>query len=327
MDFSSTIFLCKDAGAEYLPGLPVRSVFIEVDRAAALQPLAIILPTDEPESINAAMIAGWLAALNGPSVDALGMLSSQREILLTVVCGYRAFLELPPGVKERDFYTLAHKLIDTAFELMVLQPADHKLRAIADWLEALLPVMCFLPVLDNGFEPRDLSKLSKDEVVSIVSTFASMLDPRVREVIQDIDIDCILSKGAPTLSHPLATATALAPPSVKAKARKARKKSRKARKAAMDQAADGVPESIPPLTLRASRAVTIEEVPDADAGAWVAPVLDIKGKGRAAVLERISSDSEDELPVLVDVEGNSDEDEAGDPSIEVVRVLTEFARQ
>ena len=101
----------------------------------------MILPTDEPESVNAAMIAGWLAALNGPSVDASGMSSAQREVLLTLICGYRAFMELPPGVQENDFYQLAHKIIDAAFELAVLQPADAKLQEIADWLQALLPAV------------------------------------------------------------------------------------------------------------------------------------------------------------------------------------------
>ena len=68
------------------------------------------------------MIAGWLAALNGSDVEHSAMTPNQREVLLTIVCGFRAFLELPPGVQECDFYTLANRLVDTATELSSLQP-------------------------------------------------------------------------------------------------------------------------------------------------------------------------------------------------------------
>ena len=122
----------------------------------------MILPTDEPESVNAAMIAGWLAALNGPSVDASGMLSAQRELLLTLICRYHAFMELPPGVKENDFYQLAHKIIDAVFELAMLQHADAKLQEIIDWLQALLPAV--RPHFTSCFDAFDMSKSDLDAI-------------------------------------------------------------------------------------------------------------------------------------------------------------------
>ncbi|PIL32861.1 hypothetical protein GSI_04979 [Ganoderma sinense ZZ0214-1] len=380
MNFFSNIYLRKDAGAAYLPGLPVRSIILEVDGAAAVEPFVMILPTDKPENVDAATIAGWLAALNGPSVDASGMSSSQRELLLTLVCGYRAFLELPPTVKESDFYTLSHKIIDAVFELAVLQPADQKVREIADWLEALLPATCFLPVLDDSYEPRDPGKLSKDDVASIMTTFASMLDPRVREVIQDIDLSSVVSAVPTSPAHGSAASPNSSTATTKSNARNARKKARKARKAAARRAADGASdvdatESLPsvagpptsdnvsaapsaleampvaidtvPATLdtvtttafaaadsaatggpahplgenmRAARTVTVEEVSDIEAAMRRAPVLDVKGKGRAAVLEAISSEDEDELPGLVDVEGSSDEDGEGGARVDLVQV-------
>nr|VWO95465.1 Protein kinase domain-containing protein [Ganoderma boninense] len=165
MNFFSSIYLHKDAGAAYLPGLPVRSVVLEVDGAVAVEPFLMLLPTNKPKSINVAMIAGWLVALNGPSINASGMSSAQRELLLTLICRYCVFLKLPPGVKEKDFYKLAHKVLD---------------------------VSCFLPVLDDSFKPRDPDKLSKDGITSIVTTLASMLDPRMCTAIQDININGIL---------------------------------------------------------------------------------------------------------------------------------------
>ncbi|PIL31871.1 hypothetical protein GSI_06575 [Ganoderma sinense ZZ0214-1] len=261
MDFSSHIFCRKDVGAEYLPGLPVRCIILEVDGPTAVKPFPVckpsipappsghpkpfvlftsltarfhpsqmILPTDEPKNINAAMIAGWLAAHNGPCVETCAMTPSQREILLTLVCGYRAFLELPPGVEETDFYTFAHKLIDAAFELGVLEPADKKLREIADWLEATLPATCFLPVLDDTYEARDPEDRSKDDMTDLMAAFASMLDPRLRAAMQGTDLGAVLSTSSTTQPST---------PS-RNKLRNLRKKARKAaRKAA---------ESLPPNT-------------------------------------------------------------------------------
>ncbi|PIL30808.1 hypothetical protein GSI_06976 [Ganoderma sinense ZZ0214-1] len=341
MNFFSNVYLHKDAGAKYLSGLSVRSIVLEVDRPAAVEPFVMILPTDKPESVDAALIAGWLAALNGQSVDTSGMSSSQHELLLTLICGYRAFLELPPTVKESDFYTLTHKLIDAAFEL----------------------VTCFLLVLDDSYKLRDPEKLSKDDVTGIVTTFASMLDPHVREVIQDIDIDAILS-AAPTSATSPPSPTSAKPnlASTKSKSRKhitdagavppdvdATTTQSVTCSAAADNAeltlpavgvhvqaaatapVDGAPASAPGLAHgetipRASRAVTIKEVPDVEA-LHCAPVLDVKGKGRAAVLEAIAGDSNDELPGLVDVEGSSDDsDREGGAHVDLVQVLTNLAR-
>lgn len=61
------------------------------------------------------------------SVEVSSTLASQHEILLILVCSYYVFLKLLPGIKENDFYKFAHKLVDTSFELAVLQPVDQAL--------------------------------------------------------------------------------------------------------------------------------------------------------------------------------------------------------
>ena len=101
----------------------------------------MIIPTDHPSSIAAHDICGWLAALNGPLVEDVDMSRAQREILLTLVCAYRAFVELPSGVNVEAFFTLSQLLIDATTDLGPNEPADKHLRQIADWLEHELPAV------------------------------------------------------------------------------------------------------------------------------------------------------------------------------------------
>ncbi|PIL26327.1 hypothetical protein GSI_12083 [Ganoderma sinense ZZ0214-1] len=188
-----------------------------------------------------------------------------------------------------------------------LPPAGHPGQA------KTVELTCFLLVLDDSYKLRDPEKLSKDDVTGIVTTFASMLDPHVREVIQDIDIDAILS-AAPTSATSPPSPTSAKPnlASTKSKSRKhitdagavppdvdATTTQSVTCSAAADNAeltlpavgvhvqaaatapVDGAPASAPGLAHgetipRASRAVTIKEVPDVEA-LHCAPVLDVKG--------------------------------------------------
>ncbi|KAI0682996.1 hypothetical protein C8T65DRAFT_534788, partial [Cerioporus squamosus] len=101
--------------------------------------MKLVFPTDEPTSIRVASISGWMHALNGKRVEEADMTPEQRELLLTFVCGFRAFLEVPRGVRLEDFYILAAQLVVTAVEVHPFEDAYAHLREIATWLENTLP--------------------------------------------------------------------------------------------------------------------------------------------------------------------------------------------
>ncbi|RDX41723.1 hypothetical protein OH76DRAFT_1306828, partial [Lentinus brumalis] len=98
-----------------------------------------ILPTNDPSSISAEQICGWLAALNRPGVEQVDMTPEQRELILTLVCAYRAFLELPRGVELGKFYLFTAQLVVATTELDPLEDAEPHLREVADWLMHTLP--------------------------------------------------------------------------------------------------------------------------------------------------------------------------------------------
>ncbi|KAI0688812.1 hypothetical protein C8Q76DRAFT_569810, partial [Earliella scabrosa] len=99
----------------------------------------LVLPVDDILRIKAPMISGWLAVLNGPRAREVELNPVQREALLTLVCGYRAFLELPRGVEPAHFEVLAAQLMVAATDLKELDDGLPHLREIAKWLQETLP--------------------------------------------------------------------------------------------------------------------------------------------------------------------------------------------
>ena len=99
----------------------------------------LVLPVDDILRIIAPMISGWLAVLNGPRTHSIELTVEQRDTLLTVVCGYRAFLELPRGVEPAHFEILAAQLMVAAADLNDLDDGLPHLREIAQWLRDTLP--------------------------------------------------------------------------------------------------------------------------------------------------------------------------------------------
>ena len=108
----------------------------------------LVLPVDDILRIRAPMIAGWLAVLNGPRAHAVELNGLQRETLLTLVCAYRAFLELPRGVEPAHFELLAAQLKVAATALKELDDGLPHLHEIAKWLQDTLPPVCLSIVVD-----------------------------------------------------------------------------------------------------------------------------------------------------------------------------------
>ncbi len=67
------------------------------------------------------------------------MTPEQRSLILTLVCAYRAFLEVPRGVNINDFYIFAAQLVVATTELDPLEDAEPHLHEITQWLEHTLP--------------------------------------------------------------------------------------------------------------------------------------------------------------------------------------------
>lgn len=87
--------------------------------------------------------------IEGPVLDEFGIWDDQREYLLTIALGYRAFTERALGVNLDDFRELAWLLIEGALGTEPDERVDDELRTIADWLHEALPEVSQSPESDG----------------------------------------------------------------------------------------------------------------------------------------------------------------------------------
>ncbi|OJT06794.1 hypothetical protein TRAPUB_2359 [Trametes pubescens] len=106
--------------------------------------LTLLLPT---ASVHGQLMPGHfdrlITFIEGPVLDEFGIWDDQREYLLTIALGYRAFTEGASGVDLNDFRELARLLIEGALGTEPDERVDDELRTIADWLHEALPEHVF----------------------------------------------------------------------------------------------------------------------------------------------------------------------------------------
>ncbi|KAI0705766.1 hypothetical protein C8T65DRAFT_696369 [Cerioporus squamosus] len=185
MDFSSDIFLRKDAAMLHLPGIPLTDIVVVVDGPTAVEPFMLVLPIDTLARVTAPKISGWLTALSGPGIGQADMKPSHRDTLLKIVCGLRGFLESPLGVRlDTDWAEFTRLLTRAATRVGPLEPASAALEPVTSWLEHTFPATVFMPVYETYEDPA-LTVDNETKKVEIIATLAMMLDPRIREALQD----------------------------------------------------------------------------------------------------------------------------------------------
>ncbi|RPD54707.1 hypothetical protein L226DRAFT_525966 [Lentinus tigrinus ALCF2SS1-7] len=217
MNFETAIYLQKDAGIESVPGMPVSDLLLLVDGPTAVHSYPMILPTDTPSRIHVGRIAGWIGSLSGAFLELCDITPKQRELLLALVCGYRAFIELPQGVRAADFYEFANRLVDVSDNVAPLKDAYPRLREVADWLEGILPPTCFSLLADRTSE-RTTVQESAQKQCNLMVTLAALLDPELhRAVAPEPTIPAATSTPTHTMdehaaAHPTTSVTKVPPP-------------------------------------------------------------------------------------------------------------------